>query len=154
MTTCLVIANQTLGGPHLREAIEQRIHREPCHFHVVVPVTPVGDLFQHALDAYRGDLPDEARARAEARDRLDRLVESLRASGIDATGALGDPDPLRAVHDAIAQQDVDDIIVSTLPPLISQWLKHDLIHRIEATVSVPVTHIYEARETFRADPAS
>jgi hypothetical protein len=40
----LVVANQTLGGDELLAAIRQRMAEGDCHFHLVVPATPAGQL--------------------------------------------------------------------------------------------------------------
>jgi hypothetical protein len=37
----LVVANQTLGGDQLLEQLRERMEAGPCHFHVLVPATPV-----------------------------------------------------------------------------------------------------------------
>jgi hypothetical protein len=40
----LVVANQTLGGEELATAIQSRMAAGPCHFHLLVPATPAGQL--------------------------------------------------------------------------------------------------------------
>jgi hypothetical protein len=40
----LVVANQTLGGDQLLEQLRERMEAGPCHFHVLVPATPVDQL--------------------------------------------------------------------------------------------------------------
>jgi hypothetical protein len=40
----LVVANQTLGGEELLAAIRERMAGGDCHFHLVVPATPAGQL--------------------------------------------------------------------------------------------------------------
>lgn len=118
----LIVANRTLGGHQLVERIRRAVAAEPSSFHVVVPVT---------------DTPD---ARG-ARDRLHRQLAGLEELGATATGELADADPYRAALDALADRDVDELIVCTLPPGLSRWLGADLVGRLERAVDVPVVHI-------------
>jgi hypothetical protein len=46
----LVVANQTLGGDQLLEKLRERMEAGPCHFHVLVPATPVDQLEPHLVD--------------------------------------------------------------------------------------------------------
>jgi len=126
----LVVANQTLGGEHLVATVRERAHEGPCSFHIVVPVTPPTD---HAWT--------EGEIRAVAQGRLDRALARFREEGADATGEVGDANPVLAVEDALRVQGFDEIIVSTLPPGVSRWLKLDLPHRVEAAFGLPVTHV-------------
>lgn len=126
----LVVANQTLGGEHLAATVRERAQEGPCSFHIVVPVTPPTD---HAWT--------EGEIRAVAQGRLDRALARFREEGADATGEVGDANPVLAVEDALRVQGFDEIIVSTLPPGVSRWLKLDLPHRVEAAFGLPVTHV-------------
>jgi len=54
---------------------------------------------------------------------------------------VGDANPILAVEDLMRDQEFDEIIVSTLPPRISKWLKIDLPRRVEAAFGLPVTHV-------------
>lgn len=41
----------------------------------------------------------------------------------------------------LAARDFDEVIVSTLPPGASRWLRLDLLHRVERRFDLPVTHV-------------
>jgi hypothetical protein len=131
MRRCLIVANQTLMSPQLREEVLRRRDADEYRFHVVVPAT----------HAHGTALWTEGQSLAHARAALDGALGHFRADGIEATGEVGDGDPVLAVNDVIARERVDEIIVSTLPPGISKWLKRDLPHRLERRFGLPVTHV-------------
>ena len=45
-------------------------------------------------------------------------------------GIIGDPDPSAAVQDAINLRGFDEMIISTLSPRLSRWLKLDLPSKV------------------------
>ena len=63
-----------------------------------------------------------------------------RAAGAPVEGIVGEADPFEAVRSALNEPGFDEVIVSTLPKRVSEWLRRDLPHRIE-TLGVPVTTI-------------
>ena len=81
-----------------------------------------------------------------AQRRLDEALVHLRHLGAEVTGEVGDASPVRAVGDVLLREPVDEILLSTLPPGPSRWLRQDVIHRIERNYDVPVTHIVGQRE--------
>jgi hypothetical protein len=88
----------------------------------------------------------------EAKSSLDTELHRLREIGATADGAVGDPDPMKAIEKTLAQQRFDEIILSTLPRGISRWLAWDLPHRVRARTDVPLTVITSrsrAAERFR-----
>ena len=131
MRRYLVVANQTLGGEHLAEAVKGRLATGDSRFHIVVPATSPAD---HAVWT-------EGEAHALATQRLQRALARFRELGAEADGEVGDPSPLEAINDALREEEFDEIILSTLPPGISRWLGQDLVHRVERSVDVPVTHV-------------
>lgn len=135
MRRYLVVANQTLGGRHLMSLLRE-LAETPSSFHVLVPATPPVD---HPWT--------EAEANAIARRRLNIALERFRTIGIDVTGEVGDGRPLEAIDDVLAREPFDEIVLSTLPPRLSRWLKLDLIHRVEAAYGLPVRHVIAPRET-------
>jgi hypothetical protein len=50
-------------------------------------------------------------------------------------------EPLTAIEDALAGQQFDELIISTLPSGISHWLRMDLPQRAERKFKLPVTTI-------------
>jgi hypothetical protein len=133
----LVVANQTLGGEHLIARIRERMAAEPSSFHIVVPATP---LAGHATWK-------EGEATSVAQARLDRAIATLRELGADVRGEVGDANPLLAIEDALRAGRFDEIILSTLPPGPSRWLKLDLPNRVRERFAVPVTHLIGEAET-------
>jgi len=131
MERYLVVANRTLGGEHLVAEVRHRLEAGDCRFHVVVPMTPVAE---------HGSW-NEGHSRVEAQKRLDVALTRFRALGAAVTGELGDPSPVAAIGDALRGQEFDGIILSTLRPGASRWLKLDLPHRVERDFSLPVTHV-------------
>lgn len=80
--------------------------------------------------------------RASAGRRLDRTLAKLREAGIQAIGDVIDNDPLTAVRDAIAQEDPDELIVSTHPESRSGWRRRNLVDEIrKAAAGRPVEHV-------------
>ena len=135
MSTTLVVANQTLPSPALADAITRRIESGVTAFHVVVPATP---------PAKHGMTWDENDSRREASARLEEFLVDLRARGVEASGEVGDRDPVAAVRDALRSREVGEVILSTLPPGISRWLGQDVPSRIRGAVPVSVDVVYEA----------
>jgi hypothetical protein len=127
----LVIANRTLGGEKLLEAVRARAGERETLFRLVVPMTkPSAGLLIY----------DEA-VRESAQVRVDLAMSLLAQEGIAATGEVGDPDPFSAAMDAIAHRRPDEVIVSTHPATQSGWLRRDLIERIRNASGLPVEHI-------------
>ncbi|MFL5778107.1 MAG: hypothetical protein ACJ761_04100 [Chloroflexota bacterium] len=137
MASYLIVANQTLPSALLRDAVQERRAAGDATFYVVVPATKAGRNFTW----------DEDESRRQARERLDAYLASLEAEGISATGEVGDSDPIEAVRDAIRGRDVDEILLSTLPPGISRWIGQDVPSRLRGVVTTPVTVIHQPAET-------
>jgi hypothetical protein len=131
MAEVLVLANETIGGKKLLDAIRERHAQGDARFHVVVPqIRP-----RHGNVIY-----DEA-VRDSAQVRVDLALSFMHQEGIQGRGEVGDRDPLNAAKDAIAEQGIDEIIVSTLPAQSSGWMKRDLIEALEGETGLPVNHV-------------
>jgi hypothetical protein len=155
----LLVANQTLGGEELLRQIRERLAAGPCRFYVLVPATPIdqyrwpppltvpttaggGILAEPPIQEAAEDRRDQAQAQARLGEELIRL----RQAGAEADGEVGDPDPLQAIHDVLDRERFDEIILATLPPGVSRWLRMDLPHRLQRSVDLPITHVVtEAR---------
>jgi hypothetical protein len=127
----LIVANETLGGMHLIDLVQGRLRAGPCSFYIVVPATPPRGRWTY----------DEKETRSIARSRLEMALGRFRALGADIGGEVGDERPLDAIRDAMREGAFDAVLLSTLPPGRSRWLKADLPRRIRAEFGVPVAHV-------------
>ena len=132
MPNVLVLANETIGGAKLLDAVRERAARDDdVRFHVVVPQTRP----RHGNVIYDDVVRDSAQV------RVDLALEFMSGEGITGTGEVGDGDPLNAVKDAVAAQGIDEIIISTLPAATSGWLRRDLPERLREGSGLPVEHV-------------
>jgi len=132
VSSVLVIANETLVGGELVSAVKRRAERGPIKVLVVAPVTQPREGYVVYRDSRR----------AAAGRRLDRTLGALRQAGIPAHGTVFDDDPLSAVRDVLASEDVDEIVVSTHSETRSGWLRKNLVEEIRrAAGDRPVEHV-------------
>jgi hypothetical protein len=120
----LVIANETVLGRRLLDKVRERAQRGNASFLLVSPQS----------DPSEGSHPEAVR-------RLRQAVAELRGDGIDAHGQVAHPDPFSAALEAMREERVDEIIVSTFGPEKSGWLRRDLVERLRAETGVPVEHV-------------
>src|SRR4029453_12604758 len=115
----LFVANAPAGSDELIDCLRDRADQGACRFTLVMPATGSG-----------------------ARERLNSALERMRAAGLEnVEGKVGDPDPVVAVMDMWDPMKFDEVIVSTLPPGSSAWLRPALPHRLEKLTAVPVRHV-------------
>ncbi len=130
----LVIANETVGGASLIDALQARAGEGPLRVTVLSPVNA----------PRQGYVVYEDTRRAAAGRRLDRTLERLQAAGIAAHGLVVESDPADAVRDALAQLEPrpSEIVVSTHPLQKSGWLRRNVLDRIRGVAGdLPVDHV-------------
>lgn len=138
----LVVANQTLGGEGLTVKLDELIAGTRCAVRLLVPVTDTAGSQQSdfpAIDLLGSDRYRIARVLAEG--RLEHEMERLRGLGVEAAGEVVDADPVDRVKEVLGEEELDGIVVSTLPRRMSRWLVMDVPHRIGRLSGVPVTHV-------------
>ena len=128
----LVVANETVGGQELLSAISTLAISQKTTFRVVCPA------LNSRLKTFTSD---EDPAREAAQLRLDATIARLASVGIDATGEVGDGDPLVALDDAVRTFGPNEIVISTHPPGKSNWLERGVVDSVRARYDVPVTHV-------------
>ena len=128
----LVVANETVAGKSLIDALRSRADEGPIRVTVISPQNEPRAGFVVYADSRR----------SSADRRLRRTLDLLHEAGIAARGAVVDPDPLQAIKDAIYEYDPDEIIISTHPgELKSSWLRANLIERARKVTDKPVEHV-------------
>src|SRR5436305_1477828 len=128
--TILVVANETLGGKELLDAVRERAD-EDTRFILCVPQNKP----RAGLVIYDDAVFDAAQV------RLDLALEVIHGMDIRAIGEVGDPDPFSATLDATREFSPQEIIISTYPESRSGWLRRDLIERVRDATGLPVVHV-------------
>jgi GABA permease len=123
----LVVANQTMVGQALLAAVRERAAAGPAEFTLVAPADQPG-----------------------VEGRLAAALAQLDGAGIRASGHLGDPDPYVAIMNAVHEELVDEIIISTFPQATSGWLRRDLLGRVQRDAKRPVVHVVAERRPAEA----
>ncbi len=133
MSKYLVVTHQTALSHDLQRRVSALVAEDPsAEFAVLVPEVP------GASTTWEGETIDVARQRAEAAKAL--LEEHARAR-VSHT-AVGAPDPLQAITDELRRRPgYDVLVICTLPPGISRWLRLDLVHRAERKFHLRVIHV-------------
>jgi hypothetical protein len=148
----LVVANETLGGRALIDAVKARAEAahergEPFRVCVVCPQNQPKSGYV---------IYDES-VRSAAENRLDTTLAQLREIGIEAEGEVMDPDPFAATTDAVDHFQADEIIISTHPEGRSNWLERGVVEKARERFAVPITHVVvdleREREVVHESPA-
>ena len=135
MSRYLVVAHQTVTSQPLVDAMRSIADHEPnAEFVLLVPATHV----EHLLTWTEGESREIARRAGEtARDLLS-------AGGIRVAAVrVGDQSPMQAIDDELRDNPAyDALIISTLPPHTSRWLRMDVCKQAERRFNktvIPVT---------------
>jgi hypothetical protein len=131
----LVVANRTAATPALLEAVRARAAAGDVTFALLVPAAAHG--LARVTD------PEDTDS-SEAQASLDLAIPLLEeAAGSSVEGLIGDPDPFLAVQDAVNVHGFDELIISTLSPRVSRWLRMDLPRRL-TVLGLPITTVTAA----------
>ncbi len=121
----LVVANRTAAAPLLIETVRARAAEGRCSFALLIPNEP---------------------RKGGADWTLETAIPLLeRAAGGPVEAIIGKQDAFEAVESALRDPGFDEVIVSTLPKRVSEWLRRDLPHRIQK-LGVPVTTVSQEEE--------
>jgi hypothetical protein len=121
----LVVANETVLGDALLDTIRARAAKGPTSFLIISPQS----------DATASEHP-------EAERRLKRAMTLLRGEGLDVHGQIAHPDPFTAAMQAVQDERIDEIIISTFPgEKRSSWLRGDVVNRLRKSTGLPVEHV-------------
>ncbi len=140
-TRLLVVANETVGGRALIDAVKRHADAGPIEVHVICPQNQP----RHGYVIY------DSHVRDAAENRLELTLAQLREVGIEATGDVVDPDPYSAVMDALGERDYDEIVISTHPETRSGWLRQGLVDRVARATRRPVEHVVVDLDSERDD---
>jgi hypothetical protein len=129
--TVLGFLNEVAGGRKLLEALRSRIEAGAEEVALAAPQNqPIA-----------GQIVDQDEVREAAQSRVEVTQAVLGEFGIEATGAVMDPDPPLALDDAVRAFAPTEILISCLAETRFGLLRRDLIEWAKERFDVPVTHI-------------
>lgn len=128
----LVVAHRTAKSPELAEKLKEILKQDPeARFVLLVPATlPPGWVYSE------NEVFERAQREAE------EARKALEAEGVPIEEAKpGDISPLLAIEEELAAHPgYQAIVLSTLPPGLSRWLRLDVHTRAEG-FGLPVIHV-------------
>ena len=129
----LVVAHRTAATPALLDAVRTRAAQSAASFHLLVP-----NPAQHAeiTDAERRSHHQEGE---QVLEFALPLLEQAAGGAVEGSVSARH-DPMDVIEEALHDGEFHEVILSTLPHHISDWLHADLRHRIEH-LGVPVTTV-------------
>ncbi len=129
----LIVTHQTALSPELQSKVSALVAEDPeAEFTILVPES-TGSTY-----TWEGESVGHATERAEAAKAL--LEETAHAKVFRT--AVGVSEPLQAITDELREHPgYDTLVICTLPPGMSRWLKMHLVHRAGRKFGLPVIHV-------------
>jgi hypothetical protein len=127
----LIFLNEVAGGRKLVTAARELADAGATYFAAVAPQN------QPAV----GQLVDTDETRAAAQSRVDVTQAVLAEFGIEADGAVLDPDPSLALGDAVRATKPDYVLLSALYDTRFGWTRKDLVEWAKDNLEARVEHI-------------
>jgi hypothetical protein len=132
----LVVAAEEIGGEELRDAIAEHVEGREAEVRLIAPA-----LTDSAIEHAMGDVDH---ALAAASERLQRSEAELERAGIEAEGAVGDPDLRLAIQDALQTFDADEILIVAHGDG-GPYLERQGIEEAEREFEPPITELFVER---------
>ncbi len=136
MSRYLIVAHQTAASPTLVERVRAVSRNDPAaEFLLLVPATPV----RHLLSRRRREGEAETAARISAEEAKAVFTEA----GINLIDTrVGDASPMDAIAAELKRHPgYAGLIISTLPPQQSRWLRDDVPGQAQHQFGLPVIHV-------------
>ncbi len=127
----LAFLNEVAGGRKLLETIRDRVEGGADGVALAAPQN----------QPLAGQIVDRDEVREAAQSRVEVTQAVLRDFGIEATGAVMDPDPALALDDAIRAFAPREVLLSCLYDTRFGLTRKDLVEWAKQRFEVPVTHI-------------
>jgi hypothetical protein len=129
--TVLAFLHEVAGGRKLLEALRERTEGGASLVALAAPQNqPVA-----------GQIVDQDELREAAQSRVEVTQAVLHEFGVEAVGAVFDPDPPLALDDAVRAFAPSEILISCLAGTRFGFLRKDLVEWARSRYDAPVTHI-------------
>jgi hypothetical protein len=129
----LAIVTDTFHGAEPIDEIRGRADGNGLAVRVVVPAVEA-NVLRHTL----GDVDEPKELAGE---RLRAALALLRAQGVEAIGAVGDPDPIQAAQDALLESPADEVLIFEHGEGQARWYEDGLFDRAQESIEPPLRMI-------------
>src|SRR5215218_1088628 len=126
----IAIVTDELHGSEPVEQLQANADGDGVEVRVVVPAVEASPL-RHTL----GDI-EGPRERAE--ERLEKALKTLRESGVEVSGEVGDPDPVQAAQDALLKAPADEVLIFEHAEGEAEWYEKGLYERAQESIEPPL----------------
>ncbi|MBS1842933.1 MAG: hypothetical protein JST53_00820 [Actinobacteria bacterium] len=111
-------------------ALAGEVDGTPTEVRLIAPAVELSTL-HHTL----GDVDEP---RVEATRRLEKALAAVRARGLEATGEVGDPDPVQAAQDALLMRPAEEVLIFCHADDCRDWYEGGLWRHAEETLEPPL----------------
>jgi hypothetical protein len=140
----IAVVTDTLAGSESVEAIKQQGNGDGLRVRLIAPAVEA-NVFRHTM----GDIDEPKR---EAEQRLEASLAELRRNGIEASGDIGDPDPVQAVQDALLEGPADEVVIFEHAAGQARWFEDGLFEKAKQELKPPLRmFVIEAESDADAD---
>jgi len=145
----LLVANETAESQEMLHAVTEINAADPeAEFVIVIPATPL-----NLLQQFEGTAKSARWLAAQRAQSTRRHLESL---GIRVRSTrIGGWDPYAAIEEELVNEKYEAIVLSTLPPGVSRWLRMDLPSRVARRhPEITLIHVVSRSATSRSTSES
>jgi hypothetical protein len=130
MADLLAIVTDAFGGAESIAELRRHENRGALRVRLVVPAVEA-NAFRHTL----GDVDGPTH---QAEERLRAALAALHEAGIEATGRVGDADPVQAAQDALLESPADEVLIFEHVHSQERWFEHGLFERAQEGIESPL----------------
>lgn len=126
----IAVVPDSIEGEQPIEELKRTHDGERLQLRVVVPAVEA-NVVRHVL----GDIDEPRR---EAEERLEQALEALRGEGLQASGEVGDPDPVQAAQDALLKEPADEIVIFEHEEAEERWYEDGMLEHAKESLTPPL----------------
>jgi hypothetical protein len=126
----IAIVTDELHGSEPIEQLQANSNGDGVEVRVVVPAVEANPL-HHTM----GDIDGP---REQAKERLERVLETLRDGKVEVSGEIGDPDPVQAAQDALLKAPADEVLIFEHAEGQAEWYENGLYERAQESIEPPL----------------
>jgi len=123
----IAVVTPAFGSAESVAALAREVDGVPTEVRLVAPAVELNTL-HHTL----GDVDEP---RVEASERLEKALAAVRARGLEASGEVGDSDPVQAAQDALLQRPAEEVLIFAHAEDCREWYEGGLWQHAEETLA-------------------